>query len=67
MKAGMLRWEQTVRAVLLVVLLLPCLMLTGCRTTPAERQEIRQDTRIETRTETRTEERMDRRRDAIRD
>ena len=37
--------------------------LTSCRTTPAERQEIRQETRVEQRTEDRMERRRDKRRD----
>lgn len=62
-----LHWARTIRLGLLLVVTLPAVWLTGCRTTPAERQEIRQETRIETRTEERTEERMDRRREALRD
>lgn len=63
MKTEMLRWERPIRGALLLALALPCFALTGCRTTAAERQEIRQETRIETR----TEDRMERRREAVRD
>lgn len=59
--------NRSLSLMLLAAFTLPCLALTGCRTTAPERQELRQKTRIETRTETRTEDRVDRRRDAIKD
>ncbi len=61
MSSGIWRWERAIWMALLAAISLPCVLLAACRTTPAERQEIRQDTRIETR----TEERMERRRDAV--